>query len=263
MINTEVLLNSIHTDTLLLHRKQSDLFNQTIHCRTGSGTFCSVDFIVSHFLTLKKIHQPPKLLFIPVFQIVIKGRDTPKAKLLYHHIHSGNCFGMKDYFTESILFINIRQYGIKNTVFLCHLLNLLHILGFKLQYLQVSTFHKKLSHGCLTKCFLIIQHTLQKVDCLLHGIDTTTANLHCNLDSVIRYTNNLHRFLNFFSHSNPSLQYRFSESTFRYKLFRLFCVLTLLVFLFLLPSALIDLFFDFLCICSSDLLLRHIHTISG
>ena len=45
---------------------------------------------------------------------------------------------MEDNLTHSVLFIDVRQNRVKDSILLCHLFHLLHILRGKLQHLKIA-----------------------------------------------------------------------------------------------------------------------------
>ena len=133
-IDTEILLDLIHTDSFLFHCKHSDLFDQSVNSGINPIPFYRVAFLVS-LLFLQKIHQLAKGFFISILQIIVKCGNLTKLELLYHHIHTGNCLSMEDNLTQSIFPVTVWKYRIQDSILLCHLFNLFHIFGIKLQHL--------------------------------------------------------------------------------------------------------------------------------
>ena len=70
--------------------------------------------------------------------LLVSREDAVKLELLYHHIHTGNCLCMKDYLTQSIFPVTVWKYRIQDSILLCHLFNLFHIFGIKLQLLYAA-----------------------------------------------------------------------------------------------------------------------------
>ena len=108
-IDTEILLDLIHTDSFLFHCKHSDLLNQPVNGGINLITFYRVAFLVS-LLFLQKIHQLAKGFFISILQIIVKCGNLTKLELLYHHIHTWNCLSVEDNLTQSVFPVTVRKY---------------------------------------------------------------------------------------------------------------------------------------------------------
>ena len=112
VFKAEIFLYFLHTDALFLHRIAADFLNQPVKSFSHPCRFLSVEAVVSLFLLFQERQHLIHLLFVPVFQVIVKRGKPAGFQFLYHHVYPWDCLRVENDLAHTVLFVDVGQDGI-------------------------------------------------------------------------------------------------------------------------------------------------------